>query len=628
MNLNKYTKAELISKLGSKIDTNKSKIDSNNSKIDSNDINKLKNELDKLKNNLDNSKSLSIIDIIIKFKVWILSLAIVAVLSKIFKNYKSIRAILKVANYIILTMFGFSIYEAFGFGFLVKLLGELKYIFGSIVAYLSDSTFYKFLMTKFNVAEENISIRTDYKKPNEIDWKAEFQKAEMHREKEKWKEKYEKHLDDNEKFDKKTIALLLLLLAGTITTWYYGPELLNIFSPIYNLSEVIKKVLRGGGNDDDDGNVTPTFGKIELDPDVRSISPDMLVYSTDKVVRHNVAPTLEPSDPPNAPPAPPAPPALTKESKPDSLLDAIKKGKSLKKVVTEVKDNELKGAILDDNIDIKGKGKEVITQDSSSTNLQDALLKQFNKIRPMIDSEDTIDPNIEEWEDKSGEITPTKNKTKISKFLEAIKTEQKDETSWNVPEFLKSIKEQFPNLSAKTLKNLSTPEGIKNRENIIASLPNNELGFDNIPSVHNLIDNLNPEKIEYLKQLDNIIDNKSYLNDMNKNDYMDLLAATSRVPLNNLINKFKNLPEYGNNMILEHLIEDNIDTKLFQLINDNPGTSKQQIVEKLIQESPENKDKINSVVKQTMKIQMAYLKNKFSKDELEKKRKILISRRS
>jgi len=35
-------------------------------------------------------------------------------------------------------MFGISIFEAFGFGFIVKLLGELKYIFGGIVAYLTD----------------------------------------------------------------------------------------------------------------------------------------------------------------------------------------------------------------------------------------------------------------------------------------------------------------------------------------------------------------------------------------------------------------------------------------------------------------------------------------------------------
>jgi hypothetical protein len=66
-------------------------------------------------------------------------------------------------------MFGISIFEAFGFGFLIKLFGELKYIFGSIVAYLSNSSFYNYLMTLFNVVEEKESVRSSYKKPMEVD---------------------------------------------------------------------------------------------------------------------------------------------------------------------------------------------------------------------------------------------------------------------------------------------------------------------------------------------------------------------------------------------------------------------------------------------------------------------------
>jgi hypothetical protein len=64
-------------------------------------------------------------------------------------------------------MFGLSIFEAFGLGFIVKFLGELKYIFGAVVAYLTDSTFYSYLMTVFNINEENQSVRTNYKKPIE-----------------------------------------------------------------------------------------------------------------------------------------------------------------------------------------------------------------------------------------------------------------------------------------------------------------------------------------------------------------------------------------------------------------------------------------------------------------------------
>jgi hypothetical protein len=94
---------------------------------------------------------------------------LITILSKIFKKYKSIRAILRIANYIIVTMFGISLLDAFGLGFLAKFLGELKYIFGAVIAYLTDSTFYNYLMKMFNVSEEKQSIRDLYKKPIETD---------------------------------------------------------------------------------------------------------------------------------------------------------------------------------------------------------------------------------------------------------------------------------------------------------------------------------------------------------------------------------------------------------------------------------------------------------------------------
>lgn len=90
---------------------------------------------------------------------------------------------------------------------------------------------------------------------------------------------------------------------------------MNIFSPIYNIGNLIKKILRGGNDEDDDNNNNDDGNNapIILDPDVRATSPGMLVYSSDMV--------------PNAPPAPDAPPIPpTENSKPSGFLDAIKKG--------------------------------------------------------------------------------------------------------------------------------------------------------------------------------------------------------------------------------------------------------------------------------------------------------------
>jgi len=354
-NLEKYTKAELISKLQN-----------------------IKKE-NKVSNENHSSKLPTIIDVLYNFKIWVLSLTIITILLKIFKQYKSVRAILKLANFIVWSMFGLSIFEAFGFSFLIRFFNELRYIFGSIVNYLTDSTFYNYMKSALKTVDQNDSVRSGYKKTVEkIDWKAEFEKAERQREMEKWRDKYEKHQDD--KIDTKTIALLVLLLSGTIATWYYGPDLLYLFSPIWNMKDLIKKILRGGRDDDDgDDNNIPI---ILENPSERSKTPDMLVYSSANSAPNalnsdhlnTISPTPAPSqiinpeqatdpvptqaidpdpstqvidpgpsqaiDPgpstqaidPSIPPAPPAPPIPKTESgEPASLLDMIKKGKKLVK---------------------------------------------------------------------------------------------------------------------------------------------------------------------------------------------------------------------------------------------------------------------------------------------------------
>lgn len=217
MDLNKYTKAELISQLKKQKQTSPTITEKSP------------------------TKSPNIIDVLLQFKVWIFSLTIISVLMKIFNNYKSIKAILKLANYIVWTIFGLSIFEAFGFTFLIKLFGELRYIFAAVVTYLTDTTFFNYVLSIFKVADDKVSVRSTYNKPiDNTDWKAEFEKAERQREMEKWKERYANHKD--EKTDMKTIALLLL--CGSIATWYYGPDILNIISPVWNMKDLIKKVIR------------------------------------------------------------------------------------------------------------------------------------------------------------------------------------------------------------------------------------------------------------------------------------------------------------------------------------------------------------------------------------------------
>lgn len=87
-------------------------------------------------------------------KKWILSIAIITLLIKIFKKYRLIRTVLKTANWTILSIFGISVIDAFGLGFLVNFFREFTKIIGNIVGYLSNTTFYSYIFSIFKSTED------------------------------------------------------------------------------------------------------------------------------------------------------------------------------------------------------------------------------------------------------------------------------------------------------------------------------------------------------------------------------------------------------------------------------------------------------------------------------------------
>jgi hypothetical protein len=610
MNLNNFTKAELISKIQELKQAESKKIE--NSKL-----------VDKNKK----QSSLTFWDILLKFKFWILSLSFIAILSRVFKNYKSIRALLKIANYIILTMFGISILDAFGLGFIAKFLGELKYVIGGVIAYITESTFYNYLMKMFNVAEEKGSIRAAYKKPLEIDWKAEYEKAERNREIEKWKEKYQTHQDDN-KIDKGKIGLLLLLLGGTIATWYYGTEILDIISPVWNMRNIIRRIMRGG--DDEDDNNPPTPADIGLTPTERAISPDMLVYSSE-IAERKIIDTLPDNHPakfhvPDAPPAPPAPPAptipKTEQGRP-SFLNDIELGKKLKPAITKVKDSwtELGGVVGEDNAE-SSSSKVTIDNSTVSTNttgndsLADALSKQFNKMKKGISGDDSDledSKSGKDWE--SGGTTPTEKLDKgKNKFLKAIeKDDSLPSKTWEMPKHLNSIKENFPNLSEETLKKLSTPEGIKNRSEIMNSIPEQEL-MKEVPRLKN---------ITSVTDLFNKAKNVKNLKDLSDIDLLKLEAAAEDTKPDILFEKISELHPQENNEILDDLMDRSISTRINEILKDNHGMRKNKVVEKIIQENPLQKDKIISFMDRTYTENLDVIQSRFNDKQKSKLKELL-----
>jgi hypothetical protein len=606
MNLNKFTKAELISKL----EVLKSK------------------GIEKSKSNdkINTQPSLTIWDILNKIKILIISLSFIQILLRLFKNYKSIRAILKLANYIIVTMFGVSLLEAFGLGFLVKILGELKYIFGAVVTYLSDSTFYNYLMKMFNVTEEKGSVRDIYKKPVETDWKAEFENAERKREWEKWLEKHStsKH-DDDKGIDKKTIMLTILFLAGSLGVWYYGKEALDIISPVWNMSNILRRVLRGGRDDDDD-NLPPTPSDIGLDHDSRAVSPDMLVYSSD-VAEKKIIEALPHSHPArlDVPPAPPAPPAPTEQGIPNKLLEQIRKGKGLKPTETIIKDGLKSGKVIGED------NTQASTSNITSTSeggMLEQLKNSLDKLRPMITGDDDLDhvKSGDNWDDttentssslldKGKKVENQTFKNKKVKFLDsiAVDNDYNKASSSKIAPVLDQIKENFPNLSDETLKKLSTTEGLKNRQAIIESLSEDELRTDVTP-----LDKFAPltEIIEKGKSLVSF-------EDLKEDSKKELERVSLQTKTDVLIERFFKLPNFSQDSYLDGIINKNIDHTIEQMLEKDPSLNKQQLVEKLIELNPIHKDLILSKVTSSIERQLTGMENMYSEKDFHKIKKVL-----
>jgi hypothetical protein len=166
-NLNNLTKAELISKVNKlnneKLEAKKDLLLEQKQKVENSTI----------KKTIEN-KPMTIFEsirfILKQIQTLFLSLSIVAILMKIFSNYKSIRATLRVVNYVILAIFGMSLYEAFGLSMIIQGFGEFKSVCRAIILYIQESTFYTYLMRIFNVAEnDKVYAREGYKKPVETD---------------------------------------------------------------------------------------------------------------------------------------------------------------------------------------------------------------------------------------------------------------------------------------------------------------------------------------------------------------------------------------------------------------------------------------------------------------------------
>ena len=372
MNLEKYTKAELISKL--------QKLQ-HLEKLEKSDLKKSSVKENIPTNDSKTKSDSSFWSILTKIKLWILSWAIITFLIRLFRNYKSLRNILRIINYVILSLFGVSMFQMLG----GPMLLQLKNYFYVITQLWLETIEYfnEFLGRVFNQTDAIPSTRVIYKKPIDNDWKAEFKEADRQKALKEWMEKH--GYKEKEESHYKMIILCILAFGAAVAIWWYGKDALDLLSPMAGIGEIIRNILRG------DPGIPPappappapleTPRSIKFDNPVRPISPDMLTYSSDMVkppkeVRDKYFKESEKETEPIPGPS------RTEMGVPDLLKD-IQKGKKLKKT-TVVKD--------DDNGEV-----------NVNVSIYKKLENKLNKIRSVTgDDDDVID---DKWDD--GDKTPT-----------------------------------------------------------------------------------------------------------------------------------------------------------------------------------------------------------------------------
>jgi len=134
MNLNKYTKAELISKL------RKTDAKSDSTKLTL--FNQIKSFL------------CQIWDLIMIFKNIIIKLTFISLIIKIFKIYRIFRTLWKIINTIVRSIFGISLLENFGIEAINNFINEIRIIGSVIVDYFTSTQFYSYISSFFKAKEE------------------------------------------------------------------------------------------------------------------------------------------------------------------------------------------------------------------------------------------------------------------------------------------------------------------------------------------------------------------------------------------------------------------------------------------------------------------------------------------
>jgi len=244
-NLNKFTKAELISKF--------KKLEIKNSNVNN--------------SNTNTTLFSKILDFILYFKTLIFKVTLISILIKWFKKYSLFNKIFRFANWIILSIFGISLIDNFPFDF----TKEIRYILSGIITYFSNTHFYSFIASIFSTKEDTskISIR---EKP--MSWEDSRNESEIKQSKRN--SKISEWLNPEpevkgESSNKKYYAIAALLILACLS-WYYYDEIRTVTPAITNYF----RRPRPGNDGIGDGNTGMDRGNIQPSLDNRPNIVDRL----------------------------------------------------------------------------------------------------------------------------------------------------------------------------------------------------------------------------------------------------------------------------------------------------------------------------------------------------------------
>jgi hypothetical protein len=255
MNLNKYTKAELISrfkKLESKIETNQNSL--------------IKNYFNQ------------IWELALTFKSLLLKLTFISFITKIFLKYKLFRKLWVIFNTIVMTIFGFSLLENSLFDFFSNIFIEVRFILANVIDYLSETQFFKYLSKLYSRNEviepvtqakikDSINNRTGdwVTKSKSIEslstennsnnrWNIENSEIKNKSKIGEWLKPEAKVIEDIQTNEFNYTKYLAILALGVVTAslcWYYSDEIRTGAMSVYDWINTFRP---GGGTNGGDNN--------------------------------------------------------------------------------------------------------------------------------------------------------------------------------------------------------------------------------------------------------------------------------------------------------------------------------------------------------------------------------------